>query len=126
MTMMRYRPLDFTKNGECSGCGNCCSNLLPLSASEIEKIRKYVKAHGVSPQPRTKLIYRSMIADLLCPFCDVTQELKCTIYPVRPQICRAFVCNRTLKDFSEADKELMSEKRYPHDMYQTFFGGDKK
>jgi len=34
---------DFTKDGKCSGCGQCCSSILPLSSSEIKEIRRYIK-----------------------------------------------------------------------------------
>lgn len=29
---------NFTKDGKCSGCGGCCSNLLPMSPKEIDVI----------------------------------------------------------------------------------------
>lgn len=28
---------DFTKDGGCSNCGNCCSDLLPISNKEIKR-----------------------------------------------------------------------------------------
>ena len=38
---------NFTKDGKCSGCGNCCSNLLPMSQKEVDAIRRYIKKHGI-------------------------------------------------------------------------------
>jgi hypothetical protein len=31
---------NFCKDGKCSQCGNCCSNLLPMSQKEIDVIRR--------------------------------------------------------------------------------------
>lgn len=38
---------DFTKNGECSRCGNCCGRLLPLSKKEMDAIKNYIKKHNI-------------------------------------------------------------------------------
>lgn len=32
---------DFTVCGKCSGCGSCCSDLLPVTDAEIKRILKY-------------------------------------------------------------------------------------
>lgn len=34
---------NFCKDGKCSQCGNCCSNLLPMSQKEIDVIRRYIR-----------------------------------------------------------------------------------
>ena len=47
---MEYTIQDFTKDGKCSSCGQCCSNLLPLSNNEIRKIKEYIKKHGIKEQ----------------------------------------------------------------------------
>lgn len=33
---MEHGVCDFTKDGKCSGCGQCCSVYLPLSPGEIK------------------------------------------------------------------------------------------
>lgn len=33
---------DNTRKGKCIKCGECCSNLLPLSLTEIERIHAYI------------------------------------------------------------------------------------
>ena len=38
---------DMTVNGECSQCGSCCTNFLPMTRKEIREIRRYIKKHGV-------------------------------------------------------------------------------
>ena len=35
--------IDLTCNGECTQCGQCCSNLLPMTDEEIATIHKYIK-----------------------------------------------------------------------------------
>jgi hypothetical protein len=38
---------DFTDNGECVKCGNCCTNFLPMSDKEIKVIKRYIKKHKI-------------------------------------------------------------------------------
>ena len=33
---------DFSINGKCSMCGECCGAILPVSEKEIKRIKKYV------------------------------------------------------------------------------------
>lgn len=37
---------NYTVDGKCSKCGNCCSDILPLSDDEIRRIHKYVRQKG--------------------------------------------------------------------------------
>ena len=82
---------DFTINGRCSNCGGCCSSLLPLSDSEIKDIQKYVDKHHII-DCRTEIVDSNVQLDLRCPFRDESHK-KCVIYPVRPRICKMFICN---------------------------------
>lgn len=86
---------DFTKNGKCSGCGQCCSNHLVMSDHEIELIRNYVKKNGIRPVNHIPAVLNCDEAeDGMCPFLDTTKkEKKCLIYKVRPKICRMYQCN---------------------------------
>lgn len=88
---------DFTKNGKCSGCGNCCSDLLPVTDEELEVIRKYVKKHRIKSQVPKVVngVY------LMCPF---RSTKGCVIYEVRPQICKSFVCNKPIPTLEEAKR----------------------
>lgn len=43
MADMNNGTFDLTCNGECTQCGNCCSNLLPMTEDEIATIHKYIK-----------------------------------------------------------------------------------
>lgn len=121
--MLQEERQDFTKDGHCSDCGSCCSNLLPISDREVERIRKYIKKNGIKAQTHVAILANQAL-DMMCPFMKLRREKKCTIYPVRPQICRAFVCNKTAMDAAK-DPELYREPKRIRDIRQTFYGGAK-
>ena len=111
---------DYTKNGRCVGCGKCCSNLLALSEREIPEIRRYMKKYHVQ-EKRHILPTRELSIDMTCPFLIAEGgNQKCTIYPVRPRICVAFVCNQPPSKIRE-NKEHFWKTRKPCDMRETFF-----
>lgn len=84
---------DFTENGKCSNCGACCSNCLPLSDAEVNRIKAYIKKRGIKEQRHNVITG----IDMTCPFRDDANK-KCLIYEIRPAICRSFVCNHTHED----------------------------
>lgn len=59
---------DYTKNGECSNCGNCCSDFLPISPEEIRRIEKYIKKHGIKEQKHFLPTAIVPMVDMVCPF----------------------------------------------------------
>lgn len=107
---------DYTTDGRCSGCGQCCSSALPLSRSEVARIRAYVKKHGIREQHR----HGMQGIDLSCPFRDEASR-KCLIYDVRPDICRAFQCNQPV-DVIQARKRYYHATRRIVFMRAEFFG----
>lgn len=111
---------DFTVDGKCSQCGACCSGVLPLSKYEVDKIRRYVKEHDIKEQRRNGL----MGVDMTCPFRD-ERERKCLIYPVRPQICRSFMCNYNIDDLRRARMEFHAGRAVVF-MRKTFFGNPEQ
>ena len=84
---------DFTENGKCSSCGQCCSNLLPLSDVEVKRIKAYIKKHNIKEQRHNVMVG----VDMTCPFRDDLNK-KCLIYESRPEICKQFMCNHTKAD----------------------------
>lgn len=93
---------------KCTGCGVCCSCLLPVSKNEIRIIRKYIKQHKIKPLHNLGM--------LDCPFFDSNKsEHKCLIYPVRPWICKVFYC-----DFIEAGRAGLMQARTPVNMQEIF------
>lgn len=112
---------DYTKDGKCVGCGKCCSNLLPLSNTEIKDIQRYIRKYHIKERkhipPTTEPIF-----DMTCPFLNESaRNQKCSIYQVRPHICRVFMCNQPASKIKE-NKEHFWKTRRPYDMRETFFG----
>ena len=100
---------DLTDNGNCRGCGECCSTLLPVSDTELKRIRRYVKSNHIKTQPVSN-VYAQPMLDLTCPFLrkDVSKN-RCMVYPVRPDICARFKCSNP-KDGKWYDGDI-SDKR---------------
>lgn len=96
--------VDKTNNGKCSGCGECCSRLLPVSKKDQKEIIRYYKKKevhlslGGTPLNLDNLYYH------ICPFLD-TGTKQCAIYPVRPSICKDFLC-------SQPDKSIRNRNIY--------------
>lgn len=104
MKDMKAGVYDFTNDGKCVGCGECCSNILPLSKNDIARITKYIKYHGIKEckhfVPTTNKIF-----DMTCPFRDNEKKI-CTIYPARPAICKNFKCDKAAKGVMEVENLL--------------------
>lgn len=121
---------DFTVNGKCSQCGGCCSRSLPLTDDEKESIKKFIKKKKVKPH---KLATNPLLAqepiDFTCPFLRFNNDAEawCSIYPVRPGVCKAFQCNKddgqVATDLSKDDlaKYKSLPPRIVLDMWETFF-----
>ena len=115
---MKSGVLDYTKDGECSNCGQCCSNLLPVSEQEAKQIWKYIQRKHIKECvhiPPTN----EPVQDWTCPFRDDVKRI-CTIYEVRPLICRDFRCDKPRQKI-EADKRLYTGRYGILQMRETFF-----
>ena len=132
---------DYTRNGACSRCGACCSNILPLTEADIETIRKYIYEHDTEPCLHAG--DNSDIAiDFICPFLGTGEDgaATCEIYDVRPFVCRLFLCSRAdLSQLTDVQYTLLgalavqrgyrsledwSNKTVSSNMGQTFFPDD--
>lgn len=113
--------INHTKRGECSNCGECCTDILPLTNYEIREIRKYMRKHKVVNHSKTNVFVR---CNLLCPFRN-DKEKKCDIYEVRPYICRIFKCDTEprkaewVRDEIEKTREVYSMKALFFEDYST-------
>lgn len=98
---------DLTCNGKCTGCGGCCSNILPMTEDEIHIIRNYINRYKIKEQKRLLPTVNQNL-DMTCPFLDNSKKCdKCMIYEVRPMVCRDFICDpkqRPPVDLSYASK----------------------
>lgn len=110
---------DFTKNGKCSNCGKCCTNLLPLSDAEVKRIKSYIKKHKIKEQRHNVAVG----VDMTCPFRDEANR-KCLIYEIRPAICRQFVCNHTYEDIKQAKIDFHKTNKIVF-MRHEFFGNNE-
>ena len=99
--MCKKSEMDFTCNGKCSNCGNCCVPYLPITTQEYKIIKRYIKKHNIKEiRPR----YEGDNVYISCPFRDYKNK-RCTIYPVRPEVCRKFLC-------SKSELEIDTNRRY--------------
>lgn len=123
---MEHGVYDFTKDGKCSQCGACCSDLLPISESEYHRIKRYIKKHNIKEQKHIApaVLVEHPKLDLTCPFLNDNKKTeKCMIYPVKPLICLRFICSDP--QGARNHPELYEEERIPVSMRETFFGRNK-
>ena len=98
---MKSGVYDFTKDGKCTGCGSCCSNLLPMTKKEVDEIRRYVKKNNIC-EIHYLFPIATPVLNMTCPFLDLSKgKDKCRIYSVRPSVCRGFSCNKEVRDKSK-------------------------
>lgn len=94
--------------GNCSKCGECCTNFLPVTQKEINEIQKYVIENKIRPQTQILVMQNR----LSCPYYD---GKKCLVYEVRPLICKEFYCYKKVN--IESGKKLTAEKRITVNMW---------
>ena len=119
-SLLSKKVTDYTIDGKCSGCGNCCPDMLSLSMGEVIAIEEYVKKHNIQPHVVGVPLVNAI--DATCPFLNMNKKTdRCNIYPVRPYICRIFHCNDTDMRKHIDDPKLRSVERHRVSMRQTFF-----
>ena len=84
--LARSQDIKALYDGECRGCGECCSRFLPLTVADRVRIGQYVLSNNVRQRPEP-----DGTVDLTCPY--LTEKRECAIYDARPQICSAFRCD---------------------------------
>lgn len=110
---------DFCKDGKCSQCGNCCSNLLPMSQKEIEVIHRYIRKNNI--KECRHIVPAIVTYDMTCPFLDTGKSCeKCRIYPVRPEICKQFICDNARRE--KHNRKLLGQTRSVVDVRSEFYG----
>lgn len=93
---------NFTVNGSCSRCGACCPHHLAVTKKEQQVIKAYIKQHNIRPVHHGEPMEDTASIDLVCPFLnDKGVVMSCTIYPVRPVICRIYKCDQTDEETTE-------------------------
>lgn len=112
---------NFTDNGKCSCCGNCCTAILPVTKKEIKAIKTYVRKHGIKP-----VVHKAdnVKFDFTCPFRN--DELKiCNVYKVRPKICIDFKCDKWQSEIDKTKEYYSYDNRYTTVNMRELFGGRK-
>ena len=105
-------------DGHCSGCGECCADLLPLTKGEIKRLRDYARKHHLQENKRSFLETKGG-PDLSCPFRNEHTK-QCDVYSVRPLICKEYICSRLLQK-PIAQTGLTKEKRDIHSLRWEVF-----
>lgn len=105
--------------GECTHCGECCADLLPLTKGELEILKRYAKKHSLK-EHRQAPFWDRKATDLTCPFRN-QQTQRCDAYPARPLICKAFICSKELMKARE-DRDLISASRKVYSLRWEIFG----
>lgn len=90
---------DYTCNGKCSNCGNCCIPWLPITKHEYKTIKEYIKRHKIKPQ----VLQEGNDYYMDCCFHD-RKNKKCTIYEVRPEVCKNFMCSSSCEKIDKDRK----------------------
>lgn len=91
---------DLTVNGKCSQCGGCCTRILPMTEKEVTRIENYIKTKKLKKPPKFLAFHNP--TSMMCAF--LTGENKCSIYSVRPAVCRNFICSASMDKINE-DKQ---------------------
>lgn len=101
---------NYCENGNCIGCGRCCSALLPISNKEIKDIKRYVKKKHIKLAVHCAPAVN--VVDMTCPFLDESKRCgKCLVYPVRPKICRTFQCNQPPSQIKENKDQFWKDRQ---------------
>ncbi len=93
-------------NHQCSKCGSCCTISIPITRKEEFRIKKYIKENNVKPEE----LFDDCNFYAMCCFFD-RKNHKCKIYPVRPEICKTFKCDRNINEL-EKERLLNNNKAY--------------
>lgn len=98
--------MNLTTNNKCSRCGQCCNPNNPITLEEYYIIKDYIKKNNIKPHrvrpDKDGNVY------LTCVFND-TENKCCTIYPVRPKVCRNYICSRNPLRI-EIDKRIYDKR----------------
>ena len=88
---MKHGVYNFTKDGKCTKCGNCCTALLPITKQELKELQRYVKKHHI------QIVRHEGGIDITCPFRNDELGI-CMVYEKSHKSAETFaVINRRRK-----------------------------
>lgn len=108
---------NYTICGNCSNCGECCSDTLHLDDDEIKKIDEFLKEHKIYQNNKGGNNFK-------CPFRDDFLK-RCSIYEVRPYICRVFKCDTPVEK-ARFNRDEINKNKKPRSMAELFFKDESK
>jgi Fe-S-cluster containining protein len=92
----------------CRKCGECCrrNNPILLSRSEVAVIAKYLGIPYKKLKKRLKLIPAQPQGHFHMPAgpCPFLKRNRCSIYPVRPEVCRFFPVGKIVQELELIDE----------------------
>jgi Fe-S-cluster containining protein len=98
-------------NPECKNCNECCSNVIPISIDEYNKIKFYLKTkEGKEILHKIKSKKIPLAQNVEVNYCKFSYNMKCLIYDIRPNICRYFHCDEKLRNDNEMQRKFKNVK----------------
>lgn len=85
---------------------------------EVDAIRRYIKKHHIKECKHLLPMVNHPI-DMTCPFRDNDKGI-CTIYKVRPEICKQFICDSEKR--AKHNRKLLGQTRNIIDVRSEFYG----
>ena len=101
--------IDFSTNGKCINCNECCSINIPLTKKEFKFIKKIVKNNKEDLLEFYRLFKEKGGHYLMCPFSSIETK-KCLIYENRPSICKIYHCHNNKKNILD-NLDIAVQKR---------------
>lgn len=90
---------------ECKHCHNCCGPIIWFKPEDVV-IRGYLFKHKINFKPLSTDEFKQN--DMICPF---LKNDKCSIYPVRPLVCRLQGVEKNLVCI-HGNKRYLSKKEF--------------
>lgn len=107
-TLLEEDTVTDMNNPNCNNCNECCSILSMLLEKEYKDLKKYLKKDKEGQRVYKEAVARIEKAkekntlSLMCPFSN--SKKRCSIYKVRPSICREFHCTKELAEDYDKSK----------------------
>lgn len=86
------------ENGNCNGCKDCCTLITPVLSEEFIFLKKKLKKKHLRQYLKNQLSVKSEDISGLDISCFFHIDGKCSIYNVRPIVCKKFHCREDLRE----------------------------
>lgn len=111
-------------NPSCIACNECCTATATITMEEYKTLQEYFttdkqgrKLFNIGKNKIKKHLRKGVIY-MMCPLTN-DENKKCSIYDMRPEICKLYHCSKELKgDYDKRKKEIESN---PHKMILELF-----